>query len=57
VREMPRVLRCAYLEQPSLFAGHWRAALNALLASPPSPEKPATNGAEIAADQLIQQLP
>lgn len=52
VAEMPRVLRCAYLDQASLLAGRWRAALDALLASLPPPEYPPTDGAEVAADRL-----
>lgn len=56
VREMPRVLRCAHLDQESLLAGRWRAALDALLASPPPPDQPETNGADVVADAILQQL-
>ncbi|HXG56204.1 MAG TPA: hypothetical protein VNJ03_12565 [Vicinamibacterales bacterium] len=49
VREMPAVLRCAHLDQESLLAGRWRAALDALLVSPPPPQRPRTDGARIAA--------
>jgi hypothetical protein len=56
VAEMPRYLRCAYLEQDTLLAGRWRATLDRLLASPPPPETPATNGAEVIADRLITRL-
>jgi L-arabinokinase len=49
VREMPRYLRCAYLDQASLFAGRWRAALDAAVNALPPPEKPLTNGAEAVA--------
>lgn len=53
VREMPRVLRCAHLEQEALLAGEWLDALNALLDAPPPPERPATDGAVVAADRLL----
>lgn len=56
VREMPRYLRCGYLDHHELFAGRWRAALKALLASPEPPEHPPTNGAEVAARMLLDRL-
>jgi hypothetical protein len=52
VREMPRILRCAYIDQATLLAGCWKAALTTLSAAPPPPERPATNGAEIAAQRI-----
>jgi hypothetical protein len=54
VREMPRVLRCRFLDQPSLLAGRWRAALDALLDAPPAPESPPTDGAAVAATRILQ---
>jgi L-arabinokinase len=54
VAEMPRVVRCAHLDQETLLAGRWQAALDALLASPPPPERPDTNGAEIVAADLLE---
>ena len=56
VREMPRYLRCRYLDQEDLFAGRWRAALEALLASPAPPEHPRTDGAEVTARMLLDRL-
>jgi hypothetical protein len=56
VAEMPRVLRCAFIEQDALRAGRWRRSLDELLASPPAPERPPTNGAEVAADWLLRAL-
>lgn len=56
VREMPRVLRCRYIDQESLLAGRWRIALNGLLAAPAPTERPSTNGAEIAADRIVRLL-
>jgi L-arabinokinase len=49
VREMPKVLRCRFLEQEWLLAGRWRAGLDALLEAPPPPDTPRTDGAEVAA--------
>ena len=49
VRDMPRYLRCRFIAQDDLFAGRWRAALEALVAQPSPPETMATNGAEVAA--------
>ena len=54
VAEMPRVLRCAYIEEETLRAGRWQRSLDALLASSPPPERPPTDGAQIAADALLQ---
>lgn len=55
VREMPRYLRCAYLDQESLFSGRWRAALDAAAQAPQAPENPATNGAEVIAEKIARQ--
>jgi len=52
VREMPRYVRCAYIERASLLAGHWYAALDAAVNSPAPPENPATNGAEVVAERI-----
>jgi hypothetical protein len=48
VREMPKLLRCRFIDQGSLFAGSWRAALDALLAQPAPPARLPTDGAERA---------
>ena len=56
VREMPRVLRCAYIDRESLLAGRWRESLDGLLGSPPPPEHPPTNGADVAAEWLARRL-
>jgi L-arabinokinase len=55
VREMPRYLRCRFIEQDDLLNGRWRAAIEALLASPPAPERPRTDGADVVA-HMIQGL-
>jgi L-arabinokinase len=52
VEQMPRVLRCRYLDQDALFAGQWRDALAALMQQPTPPETWATNGADIAAEHI-----
>ena len=52
VREMPNYLRCEYIEQKDLFSGNWKPALDRLLVQPPPPVKPATNGAQIAAELI-----
>jgi hypothetical protein len=56
VREMPRYLRCRFVSQQDLFAGRWRAALEALIHQPPPPETIPTNGAEVAAERAAQLL-
>jgi len=57
VSEMPRYLRCAFIDQESLLAGRWRAALDRLMAVPPPPEHPPTDGAAVIAAQLSIWLP
>jgi L-arabinokinase len=54
VREMPKYLRVKFIEQARLLKGDWRAALDALLSQPPPPERPALNGAEIAAEEILR---
>jgi L-arabinokinase len=56
VREMPRYLRCAYLDHDALFGGRWGAALDAAVAAPAPPEAPPTNGAEVVADIMTACL-
>lgn len=55
VKEMPKYLRCEYIEHDDLFSGNWGPALNRLLAQSPPREKPATNGAQIAAEMVLDQ--
>lgn len=52
VREMPHYLRCAYLDQEALFAGRWRAALDAALNAVPPSETPRTDGAAVVAGMI-----
>jgi hypothetical protein len=56
VREMPRVLRCEYINHEDLFAGRWHAALDRLLSSPPPPDTPRTDGAEVVAAMVRERL-
>jgi hypothetical protein len=56
VTDMPRYLRCGFLEHEALFAGAWREALDRILSSPPAPERPPTNGAEVVADLIDQSV-
>jgi L-arabinokinase len=56
VRELPRVLRSGFIAQDALFAGRWRDALDAVHSAPPPPEKPPTNGAELAAERIVAML-
>jgi L-arabinokinase len=56
VAAMPRFLRCAFIGHDDLFAGRWQTHLDALLAQPAPPETPATNGADVAAAQLLDLI-
>lgn len=56
VRDMPRYVRCAFLDQPDLLEGRWDTAVEAVLAQPPAPERPPVDGAELAADRLLALL-
>ena len=54
VAAMPQFLRAAFIEQADLFAGHWRPHLDALMAQPAPPEHPPTNGADVAANRILE---
>ena len=56
VREMPKLLRCAFIDNASLRAGNWRTALDAAVSAPPRP-KPRTDGAEVIADMIAGLVP
>ena len=56
VFEMPRFLRSAFLDNTSLLAGRWLQALDALLESPPPPERPRTDGADVAAEIIAAAI-
>jgi hypothetical protein len=57
VREMPRYLRGAFIENDALLGGRWRAALEATVSAPAPPEKPRTDGAEVIADMIAARIP
>jgi L-arabinokinase len=53
---MPRFLRTAFIAHDDLFAGRWQAHLDNLLAAPGPREKPAVNGAQVAAARLLAMI-
>jgi hypothetical protein len=55
VREMPRFLRCRFIDGVDLRAGRWREALDALIDSPPPPEMPRTDGG-LVGGQMIRAM-
>jgi L-arabinokinase len=52
VEELPRYLRSGYIDHDGLFAGRWRATLDAIMAAPPPPERPRTDGAQQIAEMI-----
>ena len=54
VREMPRYLRCAPLDNASLFAGRWRDALARAVTAAEPPERPRTDGAAVIAEMMAE---
>jgi hypothetical protein len=52
VDEMPKYLRCAYVDNASLLAGRWRDALERAVTAPPPPERPRTDGAAVIAEMM-----
>ncbi|HEX8026960.1 MAG TPA: hypothetical protein VF491_00785 [Vicinamibacterales bacterium] len=56
VSAVPSFLRCAFIDHGDLFAGRWAPHLDALLAQPSPPATPATDGAALAADILLEQI-
>ena len=56
VDAMPKYLRAAFIDHGDLFAGRWQPHLDALLDQPAPPIAPAVNGADVAADILLQTL-
>ncbi len=56
VREMPRWLRCGFISNEDLLAGHWAGALGHTLAQPTPPESIAVDGAERAAHRLLDVM-
>ena len=52
VQEMPKYLRCAFIDHEDLFAGNWAPHLDRLLAQPAPPTRANTAGARVAADVI-----
>jgi hypothetical protein len=56
VEAMPRYVRHGFIEHQDLFGGRWRRALDRIMDSPPPPEHPATNGAEVIAEMIDRRI-
>ena len=56
VKEMPRFLRCEFIELESFFAGRWREPLRRLQRKAPPPERPRTDGADVVANLIIEAM-
>jgi hypothetical protein len=56
VQEMPRFLRCEYIDLDRFLAGQWREALVRLLNQAPPPEQPRTDGADVVANLIVEKL-
>jgi len=56
VKEMPRFLRCEFVDLDSFLAGRWRESLLRLLKQPPPPEQPRTDGAEVVANLIVERI-
>jgi L-arabinokinase len=56
VEQMPRFIRCEYIELEALLAGRWQEPLERLHRKPPAPERPETNGAEVVAEMIAGML-
>jgi L-arabinokinase len=52
VREMPRVMRCGFLEMDDFRSGRWTDALDRVAATPPPPVRPPVDGATVAARMI-----
>jgi hypothetical protein len=56
VDQMPKYIRCRFIDQRDLGAGRWRVALDALVRQPVPPEHLPSNGAQIAASVMAEML-
>jgi L-arabinokinase len=56
VSEMPRYVRCRFIEIEDLRQGRWRAALDGLMALPQPSEAPRTDGAAVVAEMIGELL-
>lgn len=55
VKEMPKYLRAQFIEREDLLSGNWKEGLEKLLNQSAPPEKPALNGADVAAAEILGQ--
>jgi L-arabinokinase len=55
VKEMPRYLRVQFIAQEDLLKGNWSRSLEKVLSLPAPAEKPPTNGAAVAAAEILRQ--
>ena len=53
VAGMPDVLRCRYISPEDLLAGRWADHIEALIAQPAPPEHPRIDGADVAAEAIV----
>lgn len=56
VTDMPRYVRCAFLDREALLAGRWREALDRLAAAPPPATRPRTDGADVVARMIVGRM-
>jgi len=56
VHALPHYVRSRFIDQPTLFAGHWLESLEAVVAQSAPPEHPALDGAEVAATVIVEGL-
>ncbi|MDQ3348235.1 MAG: hypothetical protein M3545_09735 [Acidobacteriota bacterium] len=56
VEQMPRFVRCEYIDRASLVAGRWRDSLDAINTRAPALERPSTDGAEVVASMMAEML-
>lgn len=56
VDHMPRVLRCAHIENDLVISQRWDAEIAHVLSLPSPPERPLVNGAEVAAGMIATFL-
>lgn len=56
VHAMPRFARCLFISQEDLLAGRWGPYLEQLLHQPPPAEMAATDGAQVAANAMLDYL-
>jgi hypothetical protein len=57
VAEMPRYIRCGFIDHEALFAGEWRATLDRILSAPHPRQRPTTNGADVIAELISGRVP